>query len=65
MMMTTTTMITKTTAMTTAAATTTSYPVLAVMLFICNWAVGLSIQLRALIPTVHTVNGSSVIRAAQ
>jgi hypothetical protein len=25
----------------------------------------LSIQLRALIPTVHTVNGSSVIRAAQ
>jgi len=49
-------MMTKTTAMTTAtttAATTTAHPLLAKMLFICNWAVGLSIQLRALISTVH------------
>jgi len=44
--------MTETTA-TAAAASTTAFPVLAVMLFICNWALDLSVQLRALISTVH------------
>jgi hypothetical protein len=37
----------------TIAATITVFPVFAVMLFICNWAVCMLIQLRALISTVH------------
>ena len=46
------TMMTTTTT-TTTTATTTAFPVFAVMLFACNWAVALSMQLRPLICTVH------------
>ena len=46
-------MLTMMTTTTTTTATTTAFPVFAVMLFACNWAVALSMQLRPLICTVH------------